>query len=191
MALRFTLRHILPSLLLYLALLAAAVLVDYGLHTLQLAWVGRYCGIIGSGLLLTSFIYSLRKRKLIKAGSPKTLLRIHESLGWIGALVLLVHGGIHFHALIPWLAVLAMLVVVGSGLTGKLLLEDARASLRNREEELKLTGLSPEEIERELLAHSLLVNTMKQWRKVHMPLTMVFLALALLHVTVTLLFWRW
>ena len=191
MALRFTLRHILPSLLLFLALLAAAVLVDYGLHTLQLAWVGRYCGIIGSGLLVTSFVYSLRKRKLIKAGSPKALLRSHEMLGWIGALVLLVHGGVHFYALIPWVAVLAMLVVVASGLTGKLLLEDARASLRNREEELKLTGLSSEEIERELLAHSLLVHTMKQWRKVHMPLTMVFLALSLLHVTVTLLFWRW
>ncbi|MFA6958438.1 MAG: hypothetical protein WC538_21435 [Thermoanaerobaculia bacterium] len=153
--------------------------------------MGRYCGIVGTALLLISFVYSLRKRKLIKVGSPKFLLRSHETLGWIGALVLLVHGGVHFYSLIPWLAVLAMLVVVASGLTGKLLLEDARASLRGREEELKLKGLSAEEIEKELLAHSLLVNTMKEWRKVHMPLTMVFLALSLLHVTVTLLFWRW
>lgn len=191
MALRFTLRHVLPSLLLYLALLAAAVLVDYGLHTLRLAWVGRYCGVVGTVLLLISFVYSLRKRKRIRIGSLKALLRSHETLGWIGALVLLVHGGVHFYALIPWLAVLAMLVVVASGLTGKLLLEDARASLHNREEELKLKGLSPEEIEKELLAHSLLVDTMRQWRKIHMPLTMVFLALALLHVTGTLLFWRW
>ena len=191
MAFRFTFTRIVPSLLLYLALLACAVLVDYVLHVLRLAWVGRYCGIAGSALLVASFLYSLRKRKLLLAGSPKGLLKLHETLGWIGALVLLVHGGIHFYALIPWLAVLAMLVVVASGLTGRFLLEEARASLREREEELRRAGLAPDEVEKELLGHSLLVGTMKQWRRVHMPLTMVFLALALLHVTVTMLFWEW
>ncbi len=191
MALRFTFTRIVPSLLLFLALIAGTVLVDYALHVLRLAWVGRYCGIAGTALLLVSFLYSLRKRKLIGFGSPKTLLRSHETLGWVGALVILVHGGIHFNALIPWLALLAMLVVVASGLTGKLLLEEARGSLRAREEKLKQTGLPTDEIEKELLGHSLLVDSMKQWRKVHLPLTMVFLALALLHVTATLLFWRW
>ncbi|MBK8598880.1 MAG: hypothetical protein IPP07_09075 [Holophagales bacterium] len=177
MAFRFTFTRIVPSLLLYLALLACAVLVDYVLHVLRLAWVGRNCGIAGSALLVASFLYSLRKRKLLLAGSPKGLLKLHETLGWIGALVLLVHGGIHFYALIPWLAVLAMLVVVASGLTGRFLLEEARASLREREEELRRAGLAPDEVEKELLGHSLLVGTMKQWRRVHMPLTMVFLAL--------------
>jgi hypothetical protein len=191
MAFRFTFTRIVPSLLLYLALLACAMLVDYVLHVLRLAWVGRYCGIAGSALLVASFLYSLRKRKLIRVGSPKGLLQVHETLGWIGALVLLVHGGIHFYALIPWLAMLAMLVVVASGLTGKLLLGEARASLKSREEELGKAGLPPAEIEKELLGHSLLVDTMKQWRRVHMPLTMVFVALSLLHVTVTMLFWKW
>lgn len=191
MALRFTFTRIVPSLLLFLALIAGTVLVDYALHVLRLAWVGRYSGIAGTALLLVSFLYSLKKRKLIGFGSPKTLLRSHETLGWVGALVILVHGGIHFNALIPWLALLAMLVVVASGLTGKLLLEEARGSLRAREEMLKQTGLLPAEVEKELLGHSLLVESMKQWRKVHLPLTMVFLALALLHVTATLLFWRW
>jgi hypothetical protein len=67
MALRFTVRHIIPSVLLYLALLASAVFVDYVLHALELAWVGRYCGIVGTALLLISFLYSLRKRKLMQA----------------------------------------------------------------------------------------------------------------------------
>ncbi len=191
MALRFTFTRIVPSLLLFLSLIAGTVLVDYALHVLRLAWIGRYCGVAGTALLLVSFLYSLRKRKLIGFGSPKTLLRSHETLGWVGALVILVHGGIHFNALIPWLALLAMLVVVASGLTGKLLLEEARGSLRAREKTLEQTGLAPAEVEKELLGHSLLVDSMKQWRKVHLPLTMVFLALALLHVTATLLFWRW
>ncbi len=191
MALRFTLTRIFPSLLLYVTLLTGAILVDYVLHLLRLSWVGRYCGIAGSILILASFLYSLRKRKLISTGSPRGLLKSHETLGWVGALVVLVHGGIHFYALIPWLAVLAMLAVVASGLTGRFLLEDARASLKGRAEELRKGGLSPAEVERELLGHSLLVDTMKQWRKVHMPLTMVFVALSLLHITATVLFWRW
>lgn len=180
-----------PSLRLFLGLLAGAMLADAALHALKLAWVGRYCGVAGSALLVLSFLYSLRKRKVLLAGSPKGLLKLHETLGWVGALVLLVHGGIHFHALIPWLAMLAMLVVAASGLTGRFLLEEARASLREREEELRRCGLPPAEVETELLGHFLLVGTMKQWQRVHMPLTMVFLALALLHVSVTMLFWKW
>lgn len=191
MAIRFTITRILPALALFLALLAGTLLVDLLLHVLKLAWVGRYCGVVGTALLVVSFLYSLRKRKLIGFGSPRGLLRSHEALGWIGALVLLVHGGIHFHALIPWLALAAMVVVVASGLTGKLLLEDARASLKARETELRQVRRAAAEIEKELLGHALLVDTMKQWRRVHLPLTMVFLALAILHVATTLLFWRW
>ncbi len=188
---RFTLTRAFPSALLFLGLLGCAVLADYVFHVVHLARVGRYLGVVGSVLIVASFVYSLRKRKLIRSGSPKTLLRNHEVLGWAGALLILVHGGIHSNAVLPWLAVLAMLVVVASGLTGRYLLEDARASLKGRAAEMGLAGLSPEDVERELSAHSLLVDSMKQWRKVHMPLTMVFTALALLHVAVTVLFQAW
>jgi hypothetical protein len=105
--------------------------------------------------------------------------------------LILVHGGIHFYALIPWLAVLAMLVVVASGLTGRFLLDAARARLKDKEEDLRQEGLPETGIERELLMHSLLVDTMKKWRRIHMPLTMAFVALSLLHITATALFWRW
>jgi len=105
--------------------------------------------------------------------------------------MILVHGGIHFNAIIPWLALFAMLVVVASGLTGKYLLKDAKESLKNKQIELKATHLSEDEIERQLLYHSLLVEKMQKWRKVHMPLTMIFTAFALLHIILTLLFWRW
>lgn len=191
MAFRFAVTRILPSLAFFLALLAGAVLVDLLLHGLGLAWIGRYGGLAGTALIAASFLYSARKRKLLSVGSPKGLLRAHELLGWTGALLVLVHGGIHFNALVPWLALGAMVVVVGSGLTGRFLLEDARASLRERAAELKEAGLSPGEVEQQLLGVSLLVDTMKRWRSVHLPLTMVFAGLALVHVAATLLFWRW
>lgn len=191
MALRITVTRVLPSGAIFAALLAAALLADLALHRAGLAWVGRWGGLAGASLILSSFLYSARKRKLLAAGSPKGLLRAHEALGWAGALLVLVHGGIHFNALVPWLALFVMVVVVASGLTGRFLLEDARESLRERADEMKRAGLAPAEVERELLSASLLVDAMKQWRKVHLPLTMVFAGLAIVHVVTTLLFWRW
>ena len=191
MAVRFTLTKIIPSVLIYGSLIAAAMAVDVVLHLARLFSVGRYLGIAGTFVIVASFLYSLRKRKIVGFGAPKRLLQAHELLGWLGALMILVHGGIHFNAFLPWLALIAMMVVVASGLTGKFLLQGARESLRVRAADLLGTGLEPADLERELLAHSLLVDTMKHWRKVHMPLTMVFTGLATIHVVATLFLWRW
>jgi hypothetical protein len=40
--------------------------------------------------------------------------------------MVLIHAGIHFNALLPWLATVAMAVNVVSGMVGKLLLERSR-----------------------------------------------------------------
>ena len=71
-------QHILPFTLL-LALLAAATLIgDHILHRFNLVWVGRYLGIPGTILIILSLYYSLRKRKYVSSGNPKTLLTLHE-----------------------------------------------------------------------------------------------------------------
>lgn len=189
MAIRFLGVRLLPAALLFLSLLVAAVLVDWLLHAFGLAEVGRWLGPFGSGLLVVSFLHSMRKRKWTSVGSPRRLLQLHETLGWLGALVLLVHGGVHLNAWIPWLALGAMTVVVASGLTGKVLLARARADLGERRRELQADGLDGDELEARLLGLALLVKTMQQWRRVHMPLTMVFAALALVHVLTTLALW--
>ena len=119
-------QHILPFTLL-LGLLAAATLAgDYLLHRLNLVWVGRYLGIPGTLLIIGSLIYSLRKRKYITAGNPKTLLTLHEFGTWLGSLMVLLHAGMHFNAILPWLATVAMGVNVISGMVGKLLLARSR-----------------------------------------------------------------
>ena len=191
MHLRVSFRQIFPSLLTYVLLIISAIFCDYILHLINLVWVGRYFGIVGSTLIITSFLYSMKKRKMISWGSSKFLLQSHELMGWIGALLILVHGGIHFNAIIPWAAMIFMLIVVGSGLTGKFLLQDAKEKLKNREIELREKSFSEEEIQQELLSHSLLVETMQKWRRIHMPLSMIFFALASLHIIFTLLLWRW
>ena len=184
-------RQLIPSLFWYALLIASAIGADFLLHKIDLYWIGRYFGILGSVLIAISFLYSLRKRKIVPWGSPKRLLDVHEFLSWAGALMILVHAGIHFNALLPWAAVVLMLIAVASGFTGKYLLKEARERLRSREAGLKEAGLQGEELENRLLLDAVTVDIMKKWRSVHLPITAIFGVLALLHILSILIFWRW
>ncbi len=191
MPLKFTIRKILPFVFLYLALIISAAVIHFYMHSSGLKWTLRYLGIAGTSLIIISFIYSLRKRKIIKLGKARSLLNLHELLAWAGALLILLHAGFEFDAIIPRIAVFAMLIVVASGITGKYLLKQARESIKHKREELKAKKLSEEEIEKELFALSLIADKMQMWRSVHIPLTVIFAAFALLHIITILLFWRW
>jgi len=121
--------HVLPFTLL-LGLLAAATLAgDYLLHRLNLVCVGRYMGIPGTLLIIGSLYYSARKRKWVSRGDPKSLLTMHEFGTWLGSLMVLIHAGVHFNAILPWLATVAMGVNVVSGMVGKMLLGQSRARM--------------------------------------------------------------
>ena len=184
-------RHVLPFILL-LGLLAAATLAgDYALHRLNLVWIGRYLGIPGTLLIIASMGYSMRKRKYITSGNPKTLLKLHEFGAWLGSLMVLVHAGIHFNALLPWLATVAMAVNVVSGMVGKLLLERSRRHVQGQRDHFQLRGLSRSEVEQAVFWDAVTVDAMKQWRTVHIPIFLVFVVLALGHISSIFLFWGW
>jgi hypothetical protein len=182
-------REVLPHFLAFAALVAATLAIDVALHLLGAVWVGRYLGIPGVLLIVGSFAYSLRKRKLIKLGKPVALLRLHERMAWAGSLLVLVHAGIHFNALLGWLAALAMMINVGSGLTGKFLLERSRRRLTESRQRLHDQGLSDEEVDDRLYWDSLTFDVVKQWRVIHFPITLAFAVLAMAHVIAVLLFW--
>jgi len=191
MPIKFTITKLLPYVFIYIGLFAAAAALNYILHLAGLKIVLRYIGIAGTVSIILSFIYSLRKRKIIKSGKPKNLLMLHEILAWLGALMILAHAGIDLDAVIPRIAEFTLMVVVASGITGKYLLRDAKESLKQRKTELKAKGLTEEEIEKELFLLSTIARKMQMWRSVHIPLTISFAAMALLHIIVTVLFWRW
>ena len=182
-------REVLPHFLAFAALAAATLLIDGALHLLGAVWIGRYLGIPGVLLIVGSFGYSLRKRKLINLGKPAALLRLHERMAWAGSLLLLVHAGIHFNALLGWLAVTALMISVGSGLTGKFLLERSRRRLTESRHRLRDRGLSNEEVEDRLYWDSLTFDVVKQWRVIHFPITLVFTVLAVAHIIAVLVFW--
>lgn len=184
-------REVLPFYLSLIALAVSTLLVDAALHLLDAVWVGRYLGIPGTLLILGSFGYSLRKRKLITSGNPATLLRWHERMAWAGSLLVLVHAGIHFNAILAWLAIWAMLINVASGLTGKFLLQRARKRLEEARQRLRQQGLSNEALEERTHLDSLTFDVVKQWRSVHFPITLAFGVLALAHIVAVFLFWGW
>jgi hypothetical protein len=184
-------QHILPFAVL-LGLLAAATLAgDYLLHRLNLVWVGRYLGIPGTILIIGSLVYSLRKRKVITVGNPKTLLTLHEIGTWLGSLMVLIHAGIHFNAILPWLATVAMGVNVISGMVGKLLLKRSRLHVQGQREHFQLRGVSRAEVEQAVFWDAVTLDAMNQWRKVHIPIFIVFAVLSLGHIISIFLFWGW
>jgi hypothetical protein len=184
-------KHVLPFTLL-LGLLAAATLAgDYLLHRLNLVWVGRYLGIPGTLLIIGSLVYSLRKRKYIASGNPKTLLTLHEIGTWLGSLMVLLHAGIHFNAILPWLATVAMGINVISGMVGKMLLGRSREHVLGQRDHYQLRGLSKAEVERAVFWDAVMLDAMTKWRKVHIPIFIVFTVLALGHIVSIFLFWGW
>lgn len=184
-------KAVIPFLLMFGTLILATLVSDALLHQFGLAWVGRWLGIPGTLLILASFLYSMRKRKKISFGKPKTLLTLHETLTWIGALFILVHAGIHIYTVLPWLALAAMLVNVISGMTGKYLLDRSRHFLAEKKEVYLGQGLSEAEVEKRLFWDATTFDLMKQWRTVHLPITLAFAVLGLTHIFSILLFWQW
>ena len=184
-------RHVLPFTFLLVLLAAATLAGDYLLHRLNLVWVGRYLGIPGTLLIIGSLVYSLRKRKYITSGNPKTLLTLHEIGTWVGSLMVLIHSGIHFNAILPWLATVAMGVNVISGMVGKLLLNRSRLYVQGKRDSFQLRGLSKPEFEQAVFWDAVTFDTMAKWRKVHIPIFIIFAVLALGHIISIFLFWSW
>ncbi len=184
-------KEVLPFLGMFGALIVSTTIIDALLHLFDLVWVGRYLGIPGVILILVSFFYSMRKRKLITVGKPRNLLILHETLTWLGALMILVHAGVHIYTILPWLALLAMLINVISGMTGKYLLGRSRRFLAEKQEDYARQGLTGEAVEKKLFWDATALDAMKKWREIHLPITLVFAVLSISHILSIFLFWEW
>jgi hypothetical protein len=183
--------EVVPFLVQFMLLLLATAAGDVVLHAMGMVWVGRYLGIPGTLLILLALLYSLRKRKVIQSGNPRILLRMHEILTWLGAWMVCVHAGVHFNAVLPWLATLAMLINMVSGMVGRYLLGRSRQHMVALRARIRTQGLSHDEEEKELFWDAVTYELMTQWRAVHFPISLAFAVLALSHITSIFLFWEW
>jgi hypothetical protein len=180
----------LPLSVSYLLLIIAAIALDYLLHVTHLAWIGRYMGVAGTAFLIFSFGYSARKKKLVTNGTLKFFLRLHCNAGWIGTLMILLHSGIHFNAVLPWLATAFMLIVTGSGHVGQYLLKKVRDEVKMKMKQLGVSA-TDENIDQQQYWDTLTVKTLEKWRTVHMPMVSLLMALTLIHILSIAFFWNW
>ena len=105
--------------------------------------------------------------------------------------MILVHAGIHIYTILPWLALLAMMVNVISGMTGKYLLGRSRRFLAEKKDFYLQQGLSEEVVEKKLFWDATTFDLMKKWRTIHLPITLAFAVLGITHIITILLFWEW
>jgi len=174
----------------YLLLIFSAISLDYLLHVAHLAWVGRYMGFAGTALLVSSFSYSARKKKLVSNGTLKFFLSLHCKAGWIGTLMILIHSGIHFNALPPWAATALMLVVTGSGHVGQYLLKKVRDEVKMKMKQLGVEK-SDDDLDRQQYWDTLTLKTLEKWRAIHMPMVSTLMALTLIHILSITFFLNW
>ena len=82
-------------------------------------------------------------------------------------------------------------VNVVSGLVGKLLLSRSRQHVQEERTQFQLRGLSKPEVEKAVFWDAVALDAMAHWRRVHIPIFIVFAVLALGHIVSIFLFWGW
>lgn len=95
---------------------------------------GYLLGIIGGVMMLLLLIYPLRKRKrsLRWLGATKHWFRLHMILGILGPVLILFHANFALGSLNSRVALISMLLVVGSGLIGRYIYSKIHYSLYGR-----------------------------------------------------------
>lgn len=101
--------------------------------------LGYALGVIGTLLILTLLLYPLRKRfKFLKfLGQVRNWFRVHMILGVVGPLAVLYHSNFSLGSVNSTAALIAMLIVAGSGLVGRFLYQKVHHGLFGRKANLK------------------------------------------------------
>jgi hypothetical protein len=175
----------------YLLLILAGIALDYLLHSAGMVWIGRYLGIVGTLFFAISFGYSARKKKLITSRPLKWFLKFHCYTGWLGTLMIIVHSGVHFNAILPWAASALMLIVTGSGHIGQHLIKKLKDEMNAKLKQLGINSSADAEIEQEHYWDSVTVKALEQWRGVHAPMVNLLIALTTIHILSILFLWNW
>jgi hypothetical protein len=95
---------------------------------------GYWLGVAGASLMLLLLLYPLRKRLRAGAfaGSVAFWFRLHMVLGVAGPVLILFHSNFRFGSLNSNVALLAMLIVAGSGVVGRYLYGKVHLGLYGR-----------------------------------------------------------
>lgn len=113
------------------------LLMAFPLESFSGSIPGHMLGIAGTIMMLLALIYPFRKRILKKKGKQNPLMP-HIYLGLVGSSLVVIHSG-HKHAsTIGVFIFIAMLLVVLSGIVGKMLYAKVNRSLRGHKADLEM-----------------------------------------------------
>lgn len=171
------------------ALILMTILGEWSLHHWQLDRVGRHLGLPGVLLLLVSMRYVLQKRRQRSITPSRRLLEFHQWTVLTGGAMIFIHAGLHFNAILPWLATLALAIVLLSGLVGHLLLKRSMPPMVDGPEKNRDNAI--EENNDRRFADAITSERMVNWRSFHLSVSLIFAVLALGHVLTILMFWGW
>jgi len=149
---------------------------------------GHLLGWIGFGVVLLVFIYPIKKRMSRNHRWPRGWFQVHMVAGLIGPLLILLHSGAHVHAVVPLLALAAMVVVVVSGIVGQGVHYLALRTLNDQRRQLREEGLSLNEIDLRLHQMAAQEEAFRLWQSIHAPMTLMFLVLTAIHVVGSMYF---
>jgi hypothetical protein len=108
--------------------------------------------------------------------------------GILGPLVIFVHAGAHFHAWVPILTLVTMVLVVVSGIVGQALHYWAFQKLYEGRHQMAFEGLEEEIVAARLHDLALQEEALRWWKCLHGPLTWSFVSLGVLHMGGALFF---
>lgn len=149
---------------------------------------GHAVGWAGLGTILLVFIYSHRKRHSPIRQWPRGWFRVHMAAGLLGPLLIFLHSGAHYHAIVPILAMMAMVVVMGSGIVGQAIHAYVLRRLKDERRRLQQEQLPETDIDQRLHGMASQEETFRIWQAVHAPMTLMFLVLTTLHIIAALFF---
>jgi hypothetical protein len=98
--------------------------------------LGHLIGILGTVIMIMALIYPFRKRVLKKKGK-KNPLNPHIYYGLIGPSLVVFHSAHKFNSLIGLLCLSSLLLVVISGIVGKILFRKVNRTLKGQESDLQ------------------------------------------------------
>ncbi|WP_455244084.1 hypothetical protein [Petrachloros mirabilis] len=149
---------------------------------------GHVVGWVGLAVIMLVFVYSLKKRYGMKLGTPKGWLHVHILAGVLGPLLILVHSGAHFHALVPLVTMGIMAIVVISGIVGQAIHVWALRTLNQQRRRFIEEGLPPDMVDERLDELASEEELFRWWRAIHAPFTITFVVLVAWHVLGALYF---
>ena len=149
---------------------------------------GRMVGWLGLAVTLLVFIYPYKKRQASERRWPRGWFRVHMVAGVAGPLLIFVHSGAHFHAVVPILAMGAMVIVVLSGIVGQGVHAYVLRTLHEERRRLQRHGSSDEDIEIRLHDMASQEETFRLWQAIHAPVTLAFVLLTVAHIAGALFF---